>query len=58
MKDEQFDYPVDLGNGHLVGVSMDYSGDKFGCDSGAYMHTGAWPTWDYCPFCGQEVSHD
>jgi hypothetical protein len=51
----QFDYPVDLGDGHASYESVGHSGDKFQCKTGAYTHTGAWPAFDYCPFCGVEL---
>ena len=50
---EQFDYPVKIDDAHRVTESVDHSGDLFDCAANeAYMHTGAWPTWSYCPFCG------
>lgn len=53
---EQFDYPVTLPGSHSVAETNNYDGDTFECQSiGAYMHTGAWPTWSYCPFCGGEL---
>ena len=51
----QYDFPVKLGDNHVVIDSMDYVGDRFECDGNdetAYMHTGAWVAWNHCPFCG------
>ena len=53
---EQFDYPVQITDSHRASESVGYSGDRFDCSViGAYMHTGAWPAWGYCPFCGGEL---
>ena len=50
------DYPVNLSTGHEVTEGTHYDGDRFECNlHNAYMHTGGWPTWSYCPFCGAEV---
>jgi len=49
---EQFDYPVEISDAHRVVESNGYEGDRFECFTGAYMNTGAWPAWDFCPFCG------
>ncbi len=50
---DQFDYPVEIGNDHRVTEGDMYDGDRFECSvDGAYTHTGAWPTWSYCPYCG------
>jgi hypothetical protein len=49
---EQFEYPVEISDSHRVFDTPDYAGDRFECHTGAHMHTGAWPTWDFCPFCG------
>lgn len=53
---DQFDYPVSLGAGHRVVESDEYDGDRFECTTHTYTHTGAWPTWDYCPWCGEELA--
>lgn len=54
--ESQFDYPVELANDHKAIDTPDYGPeDKFECSGGAYTHTGAWPAWDYCPFCGDEL---
>lgn len=53
---DQVDYPVNIDDSHRASDTMDYSGDRFDCAvNGAWMHTGAWPTWSYCPFCGGEL---
>lgn len=61
MTERQFDYPVQLGENHRAIDTDDYPrlGDRFECDTNeAYMHTGAWPTWGFCPFCGSGVDDD
>lgn len=53
---DQFDYPVKLTGHHVAYESIDHTGDKFKCHTtDAYTHTGAWPTFDYCPWCGEEI---
>lgn len=53
---EQFDHPVEIDDAHQVTESVDYSGNRFQCAvADAYMHTGAWPTWSFCPFCGGDL---
>jgi len=50
---DQFDYPVSIVNNHRAVDTNDYTRDRFDClDTGAYIHTGGWPAFDYCPFCG------
>jgi len=52
----QFDYPVKLKGHHVVYEPIGYEGGQFKCHpSDAHTHTGAWPTWDYCPYCGGEL---
>jgi len=59
MGDKAFDYPVELGDNHTVSDTVDYSGDTFKCGvTDAYFHTGAWPTFDHCPFCGGYISDE
>lgn len=55
--DPQFDYPVQIDPDHTAAEPVGYDGDKFTCEVGkpAYTHTGAWPTWDFCPYCGREL---
>lgn len=54
--ESQFDYPVRLEGQHVAHESVDYDGDKFKCYStDAYTHTGAWPTWNFCPYCGHKL---
>lgn len=54
---KQFDYPVTVADGHRAVESTDYGlRDRFECENTrAYFHTGGWPAFDYCPFCGDEL---
>jgi len=57
-REPQFDYPVTISEGHKAVETVDYGEgkDRFECEpSGAYTHTGAWPAFDFCPFCGAEL---
>lgn len=49
----QFDYPVEIDDNHTAAESPGYDIDRFECDlTGAYTHTGGWPSFGYCPYCG------
>lgn len=53
--EHQFDYPVQIDDAHVAIDSCDYAGDRFECTAKsekAYTHTGGWPAWNHCPFCG------
>lgn len=50
----QYDYPVEIDSTHRVKEPVGYDGDKFECgERDAYTHTGGWPAWNFCPFCGE-----
>lgn len=54
--DPQYDYPVKIDESHRAVESHHYSRDRFDCaNTSAYIHTGGWPAFAYCPFCGQEL---
>lgn len=57
---EQFDYPVRVAANHRAVGSTDYGlRDRFECaETRAYIHTGGWPAFEYCPFCGQSLKTD
>lgn len=57
--DPIFDYPIDLDGRHRVTEGKVHDGDRYFCKlTGAYTHTGAWPTWGYCPYCGNEIDSE
>lgn len=56
MTESQFDYPVELKDGHRAVDTPGYGErDRLECPTGAHTHTGGWPAFDYCPFCGGEL---